>query len=80
MEEMTVLHSQLSSIMEKLVVSAVTEIKQVVCEYCASLRVELSREKQDNSTLREELKLHRPVNGFIHTTQDGKMYVGFTVT
>ncbi|XP_070841612.1 zinc finger and SCAN domain-containing protein 4-like [Chaetodon trifascialis] len=72
MEEMTAFHFKLSSIMEKLLVSAVTEIKQLVCEYSAVLRAELSREKQDNSVLREELKLHRPVSGITQRCQHGK--------
>uniref|UniRef100_UPI0037E77A12 zinc finger protein 853-like n=1 Tax=Semicossyphus pulcher TaxID=241346 RepID=UPI0037E77A12 len=62
--------------MEKLVVSAVTEINQLVCEYCAVLRVELSREKQDNSALREQLKLHRPVSSFMPDAQDGNNGAG----
>ncbi|XP_074552004.1 uncharacterized protein LOC141809078 [Halichoeres trimaculatus] len=49
MEEMSAFQSQLSSIMEKLVVSAVTEINQLMLEYCAVLRVQLSGEKPDNS-------------------------------
>ncbi|XP_041640213.1 zinc finger protein 681-like [Cheilinus undulatus] len=73
MEEAGRFQSQLSSVMEKLVLSAVTEINQLVCEYCAVLRLELSREKQDNSTLREKLKQHPPVSGFM---QDGNDKTG----
>lgn len=77
MEDMSALHSQLSSIMEKLLVSAVTEIKQLVRDYCTVLRVELNRQKRDNGVLREDLRVHRPVNGSARGSQDGKMRVGY---
>ncbi|KAM3623603.1 uncharacterized protein V6R79_013144 [Siganus canaliculatus] len=71
MEEMTEFDSQLSSIMETLLVSALTDIKQLVWDYCAVLRVELSREKRDNSAMRQELKRYRPVTGSVETAQEG---------
>ncbi|XP_034544452.1 zinc finger protein ZFMSA12A-like [Notolabrus celidotus] len=71
MEGMSAFQSQLSSIMEKLVVSAVTEINQLMCEYCAVLQVQLSRETQDNITARETLQLQRPVSGFMQGSLHG---------
>lgn len=54
---MTMFHSQLSSIMEKLVFSAITEINKLMVDYCALLRLELNREKLDNGMLRKKLRL-----------------------
>ncbi|XP_029932859.1 zinc finger protein 316-like [Myripristis murdjan] len=55
--DMTMFHSQLSSIMEKLVISAITEINKLMVDYCALLRLELNREKLDNGMLRKKLRL-----------------------
>ncbi|XP_071373653.1 uncharacterized protein [Centroberyx affinis] len=80
MAELTMFHSQLSSIMEKLAVSAVTEINRLMADYFAVLRLELSREKHDNGILRNKLRavqqtnahqgvnLHHPVNDLLDET------------
>lgn len=57
MLESIVFHSQLSSIMEKLVISAVTEINKLMTDYCGVLRLELSREKHENDILRDKLRV-----------------------
>ncbi|CAJ1052955.1 zinc finger protein ZFMSA12A-like [Xyrichtys novacula] len=71
MDGMSRFQSQLSSIMEKLVVSAVTEINQLMCEYCTVLRVQLSRERQDSSAVSETPMLHRADTGFMRDSQLG---------
>lgn len=72
MEGMSAFQSQLSSIMEKLVVSAVTEINQLMLEYCADLRVQLNGGRPDNS----QPRLHRPSGDF---TQHGNNDAGAQV-